>query len=97
MAPFWKYTASSAITYPDETPYGNITGYTKKDGIAIGNIVVRLYYRPTGTLIRSVRSDASGYFEFSDLALPKSSSDFYVVALIDEAYNAEAADKLTPI
>ena len=78
---------------------GYISGTVLVEGLPAPYAVVRLYYRPTGTLLYSTRCDAGGNFSFTRLA-DLQSENHYVVALDPEggySYNAKIFDKLKPV
>lgn len=75
-----------------------IAGTVSQSGVPVPHCMVRLYYRPTGALIASALTSASGSFAFKDLAV-SSTKKYLAVAFSPDGgvqYNAIVFDLLTP-
>jgi hypothetical protein len=75
--------------------HGSITGTVNTNGIASPNVKVFLYYRPTGRLLATRFTNGLGQFVFSDMALSKIRSDYFVTAMSD-TYRAVITDNVLP-
>ena len=75
--------------------HGSITGTVNTNGIASPNVKVFLYYRPTGRLLATRFTNGLGQFVFSDMALSKIRSDYFVTAMSD-TYKAVITDNVLP-
>lgn len=80
---------------------GTISGKVMLNNIAMPNEKVFLYYRPTGQLIYSTKSDVSGNFTFKNL--DRSSNQYFSISYLKgpftdpEKYNALVYDLLQPV
>jgi hypothetical protein len=91
---FWDGVASLST---DST--GSLSGVVEEAATPLSRCMVRVYYRPTGTLIRSAVTEADGSFELPGLN-PGDVQNYFVVAF-DPAggtqYNALIFDRLTAV
>jgi hypothetical protein len=94
--PVWEGSnVYDGINFPKIDRNGVISGTVKiQNQIAAFNRVC-LYFRKTGQLIASTFTDEAGDFEFH-CGLNRNVSDYFVVALTDQPYNAQVFDKITP-
>lgn len=90
--PWWLARLDLNLT---EDRIGVITGTVKVLGVLQVKSRVNLYYRKTGQLIQSTFTDADGVFSFK-CGLNRNVSDYFVVAMTDQPFNAQIFDKLTP-
>lgn len=91
--PFWNANNLAAIGT------GVLSGVVNDSAVPVPRCMVRLYYRPTGVLIRSAFTDAAGAFVFTALD-PTDMQNYFVIAF-DPAggtqYNAIIFDRLTAV
>lgn len=93
--PFWVTTPPLINGTGDATIGGAVTDA----GSPVSHCMVRLYYRPTGTLIRSVFTDTSGLFSFTGLNAADT-QNYFAVAFDPEGgvqYNAIIFDRLSAV
>jgi len=92
--PWW---GSRPISHTGPIPNREIRGQVQQDGVALPHVVVHLYYRKTGLLIATARSNLAGDVVFPDLMLD--ALGYYAVALDPEGaplQNAIIWDRLSP-
>lgn len=84
---------------------GTMSGTVTDISVPVANVVVRCYYRPTGQLIQTAGTNASGVFTFTNLD-PTDTQNYFVVAFEPNSrdagwsgnqYNAVIFDLLTPV
>ena len=94
--PTWEnYESNYELVSIDHA--GSFSGFVHLNGSALPEIDVRVYWRPSGQLIRGVRSDASGSFTVG--GLNKSTDKYYIEAVPSSGmvgYNIKVADRVFP-
>lgn len=84
---------------------GGLTGTVTDNNVSVSGVVVRCYYRPTGQLIQTTTTNASGIFTFPYLD-PNDTQNYFIVAFEPTSrdtgwdgnqYNAVIFDLLTPV
>jgi hypothetical protein len=95
LLPVWAEDYRGILNIPVN---GVLSGTVKQAGTPVAGRWVRLYYRPNGFLIGSVRSGPSGEFSFSGL---DPGAQYFVIAFDDlnqaPDFNAVIFDQLTPV
>ena len=103
--PVWRF-GGSLVTVLLQTAVditGALSGTVKREGVAIANVIVRLYYRPTGDIIGAVRSGSDGSFTFGPTARPyigldKTANNYFVLVTDPQSsFNAVVYDLVTPV
>jgi hypothetical protein len=86
----WGYTERPLDTL------GSIVGTVKVEGGLRTDMLVRLYYKTTGILIASTKTDANGSFRFDFLEVGK---PLYTALSfnLDESFNAVVMDGISPV
>jgi hypothetical protein len=95
LIPVWASDHRILIQVPIT---GTLSGVVTQAGTPVEGRWVRLYYRPNGFLIGSVRSGPNGEFSFGGL----DPGDQYFVIAFDDLnqapdFNAVIFDQLTPV
>jgi len=72
---------------------GRISGVVKIEGVLRGNIIVRLYYKRTGSIVKEVRTLQDGSFIFKDIPM---NGEKYLVLASSEGFNAVVFDDVLP-
>lgn len=91
----WAYDTRSMLSI-DAT--GSLSGKVQVESIDTPNIQVRLYYRPTGQIIKSTFTNSSGVWTFE--GLETGSDDYYVLAVDPDggtSYNVVVYDRVEAI
>lgn len=91
-----SWWTSSALKNPLVDRSGTISGTVKVLGVPQKNAKVYLFFRRTGVLIQTASTNANGEFSFQ-CGLNRNVSDYYVVALTEQPYNAQIFDKVQPV
>lgn len=96
---FMKFYSQDANLSPGQPVNGSISGTVTELGAAVARCLVRLYFRPTGALVKTALTSAAGAYTFAGLD-PAEAGNFTVVVLDPTggvSYNAIVLDKLTPV
>jgi len=89
--PYWEYDPTGPnLKYT----LGSIAGAFDIPGEDVFNMLVRLFYKPNGTCIKTVRTDSGGNFRFDFLEFGK---PYYTVIGYREGYNAIVFDDVVPV
>jgi len=107
-AEFWNirsWWASSGVWISNlQTSYSSLSGIVTRQGTPVGNVWVRLYYRPNGQMIAQTKSSNDGTFSFSpsnDIPIGLNQTDtknYYVLAIDNNnSQNTPTADLLTAV
>lgn len=86
---------ASAIKNPSIDRDGVISGTVKIAGVLQTNTKVHLFFRKTGVIIKTAYTDSNGAFLFK-CGLNRNVSDYFVIAMTEQPYNAQIFDKVTP-
>lgn len=87
---WWAYNF-----HPNGSRTATLSGLARKSGVLVADALVRLYYRPVGTLIAVTRTAGDGTFEFGGLDATDT-ANYYAVAFDPAATeNALVLDRLT--
>lgn len=76
---------------------GTLSGKVQVEGVDAPYINVRLYYRPTGQMIKQMYTDVNGEWSFD--GLETGSNDYYVLAIDPDGgtqYNVVVYDRVEP-
>jgi hypothetical protein len=105
--PFWisVSTRSSTINYFSIDITGSISGVVRRDGVALKDARVFLFYRQqtNWTLIAQKFTSATGTYSFGTNSIPyvglDKSDNKYLVMVVDpqDSYNAKISDLVTPV
>lgn len=93
MATWLEPTRYADIAQADA--HGYFSGTVVVEAVPVPYAMVRLYYRPTGQQIGSMRASASGAFRFD--GIPGAVADYFVLAFDpdgDLMYNLAAFDRI---
>lgn len=91
-----QVTLSTNLLYRKHLPdvSGHISGIVKVEGVLWEGIIVRLYYKRTGAVIKETRTASDGSFRFDYLPV---NEEEYVVMAHKDGFNAVVFDGVKPV